>query len=241
MRKTIIIGAVLVLLLMAMMGCGYLNEVNSDDASVMRWVHLPAVFVNNTYYQIFENRQPNIPELGERWVYLGDIQSTVPAYKSPAENFQTNHGMIGARIYHAHDGRIPVTTSTWGDALDEEIIGDSIIVVYEGQRFLYISEEAHAEAVKIMDSVERQSLLIDGVMYSLMATEFGGSFSVDSYIFLGEVKSAVPLYELPKENFQTNREIIVGARIYRLPPDAIDDIVVFHRYGSRFYFWALPG
>ena len=241
MRKAIIIGTILLLSLMVMTGCGNVNEVEPDDVPVDRWAVPPMVFVNDTYYQAFEHRQHIVPEVDEAWVYLGEIQSTAPGYELPAENFQTNRDMIGARIYHAYNGQIPITTSAWGDAIEEEIIGDSIIVVYEGQRFLYISEKAHSEAIRIMNLAERHSLLVDGVMYSLMATAFGDNFSMnDDFIFLGEVKSAVSLNELPAENLQANREIVVGARVYRLPPDAVDDIVVLHQWGTRFYYSALP-
>ena len=240
MRRTII--AVLLLSMLTIAGCGSTNVANSNDATVERWALPPLVFVNNTYYQMFGNLPPDISELDEIWIYLGDIQSAVPGYKFPTENFQANHGRIGARIYHAYDGRIPVNVCEWGDALEEEVIGNSIIVVYEGQRYLYISEEARTEVMKILNSVERQSLLVDGVMYSLRATAFGGNFSInDSFTFLGEVESAVSLYELPTENLQANRKIFVGMRVYRLPPDGIDNIVVLNQWGTRHYFSALSG
>jgi hypothetical protein len=204
--------------------------------------YLLAVFVNDTYYQFFADQQSVVPELDKTWKYIGDIQSASEGLKAPTINFQASFDMIGAKIYHSYKGRIPVTNSIWGDTLDEEVIGDSIIVVFEGKRYLYITGDAWNEAYKIMESVEMSSLLVDGVMYILRGTASGGEFSLnDDYVFLGEVESAVSLYELPTENFQANREYVVGKRVYMLPSGEINDIVVLiNEYsGRRCYYSAL--
>jgi len=239
MKKTIITIAVLLLSLIAITGCRNAGEAYLDVESAVdepesviphapgTW--LPSVFVNNTLYFSFEHRQHHVAEPGDTWVYIGEIQSVVPQSGMPTENFQSNHGMEGARIYHAYAGRIPITTCVWGGVLEEEIAGDSIIVVYNGQRSMYISEEAREQAFHIMDSVQRNSLMVDDVVYVLMASAFGGRFSTDGNVFLGEVESVVSRFELPAENLQTNRETNIGARIYRLSSNAIDDIVIIHR------------
>lgn len=250
MKTTSITIAILLLLLVTITGCGNSDEIYLDVESLVdesesiipatpgTWP--PTVFVNNTLYFSFEHRQHYVAEPGDTWVYIGEIQSVVPQSGMPTENFQSNHGMAGARIYHAYAGRIPITTCVWGGVLDEEVTGDSIIVVYNGQRIMYISEEAHEQVFHIMNSVQRNSLMVDDVVYVLIASEFGGHFSADGNIFLGEVESAISRFELPVENLQTNREINVGAKIYRLPPEAIDDIVIIHLYGARCYFRAFP-
>jgi len=154
----------------------------------------PAVFVNDTYYQVFENRQTVVPLIDDTWAYLGEIQNTVPGYESPIEKFQSNGDIIGAAIYHSYEGHIPITTTTWGDPLEEEVIGDSIIVVLRGQRYLYISEDVRADAFKISDAVVRHSLMVNEVIYSLMGISSDcDSLLDDSYIFLGEVTSAAPI------------------------------------------------
>ena len=93
-----------------------------------------------------------------------------------------------------------------------------------------------------MATVERHSLMVDGIIYSLMATAGGGDFSLsDNHIFLGEVASAVPMGEFPKENLHANRDIVVGAKVYRLPAGESNDIVVFFNADARFYYKHLPG
>jgi len=206
----------------------------------LQWALPPAVFVNDKYYQAFEGRQQYVPHLDDNWVYLGDIRSAVPGYESPTTNFQANQDIIGAEIYHAQEGRI-LFAHLGDDYLGEEVIGDSIIVVFEGQRSVYISDEVRAEVQKIMDAVKRHSLLVDDVMYSLMATLGGGYSSLNDYIFLGEVRSAVSLYEFPTENLQANRDIVVGAKVYKLPPGDTNDIVVISPDGTRYCYKHLSG
>jgi len=207
------------------------------------WLAVPAVFVNDTYFRIYADGQyHDIPDLDDTWVYLGSIQSAAPGWESPTQNYQTNNEtMIGAEIYYSSDGRIPVTNSTWGDPLDEEIIGDSVIVIFGEFQLWYITEEAHLVVIEVMDTVVRHSLMVDGVIYSLMATAGGGDFSLnENYIFLGEVESAVPMGEFPTENLQANRDTVVGAKVYRLPAGEGNDIVVFFSDNNRFYYKQLP-
>jgi len=114
-----------------------------DNAAEVRWAAVPAVYVNDTYFRIYadEHHHP-IPDLDDSWVLLGVVQSAVPGWESPIENFQTNNElMIGSEIYFSSEGRIPVTTSTWGDSIDEEVIGDSVIIVFENSKLLYIRDK----------------------------------------------------------------------------------------------------
>ena len=169
---------------------------------------------------------------------MGNIQESVS--DSPAKNFQANYNIVGAEIYHSDEGRIRITDSAWGDPLNDEVIGDSIIVVYEGQRSMYISDEARADVFAIINAAKRHSLMVDGVLYSLMSHSGGEPASIpDSYSFLGVVASAVPIDELPTENLQANRDVIVGASVYKLPFHENNDIVVFHTADSRYYFQRL--
>jgi hypothetical protein len=214
-------------------------EESTSSPSKIHWAAVPAVFVNDTYFRIFDDRQRYVPGLDDTWVYLGTIESTVPGWESPTQNFQTNNeSMIGAEIYHSSDGRIPIAESVWGDPLNKEIIGDSIIVVFEGQRLLYISDEAHSEAYEVMNAVVRPSLMVDGVIYSLMKS--GGGSVLESYIYLGEITSAVPIDEYPTENLQVNRDNVIGMKAWRLPPGDVDDIIVLHT-DSYFLYKHLPG
>jgi len=145
--------------------------------------------------------------------------------------------MIGVEIFHSSEGRIPITNSVWDDPLNEEVVGDSIIVVFNGQRILYITEEAHTEAYKVMSAVVRHSLMIDGVTYSHMGS--GPGVILNSYAYLGEIINAVPIDEYPTENLQSNREIVVGMRAYRLPPEDNNDIIVIYT-DSYFFYKHLP-
>ena len=246
--KTIFLSAVLFLLCAIIIGCGASGssqpEPEIDEAaSEVRWAAVPAVFVNDTYFRIFadEHHHP-IPDLDDSWVLLGTVQSAAPGWESPTENFHTNNEMmIGSEIYFSSGGRIPVTTSTWGDPIDEEVTGDSVIIVFEGSKLWYLSEAVHDEVIRAME-VARHSLMVDGVLYSLMATAGGGDFTIgDNHIFLGEVESAVPMNEYPTENLQSNRESVVGAKVYRLPQGENSDIVVFFSPDSRYYYQHLPG
>jgi hypothetical protein len=248
MKKPIVLTLTLIVLFSVLAGCRASNSTgdeagNAASSPGIRWDAVPAVFVNDTYFRIFENRQHTVPYLDDTWVYLGDIQSAAPGWESPTQNFQTNNEqMIGAEIYHSSECRIPITNSTWGDPLEAEVIGDSLIVIFEGLRLLYISEETHDEAIKVMDAVERHSLMVDGVMYSLMGSAGGRDFILDDrYVFLGEITSAVPIDEFPTDNLQANRDIVIGAKVYRMPPDENNDLVVFFTQNSRFYYKHLPG
>jgi len=150
--------------------------------------------------------------------------------------------MIGSEIYFSSGGRIPVTHSIWDDPLDEEVIGDIVIVVFEGSRLWYISEEAHSKVMEVSSAVERHSLMVDGVVYSLAGIAGGGNLVIDdSYIFLGEVLSCVPIDEYPAENLQTNRDFVVGMKVYRLPPDDNNDIIAFHSTDAYYFYEYLPG
>jgi len=223
------------------------SEAEADNAASYpetRWAAVPAVFVNDTYFRIYaDEKHHNITDLDNTWVYLGTVRSAVPGWEPPTQNFQTNNeALIGAEIYHSSGCRIPINYSTWGDPLDEEIVGDIVIVVFEGSRLWYISEEAHSEAFEVMDVVVRHSLMVDGVMYSLMATSGGGGFSLsDNHVYLGEVASAVPMDEYPTKDLQANRDSVVGAKVYRLPPGGNNDIVVFLFTDGYNYYKHLPG
>jgi hypothetical protein len=255
MKKYTALSIALLILLLTLTGCagngaiagsqynGYgtsdIEELD-ENTSEVRWAAVPAVFVNDTYFRVFtaDEQQHIVPNIDDTWVYLGDIQSNVPGWESPTQNFQTNNArMLGAKIYYSSEGRIPVTNSAWGDPLEEEVIGDSIIVVFEDLRLLYISEDAHDKVIEIMNTVMRHSLMVEGVMYSLMATAGGGVFSLsDNHVFLGEIASAVPMDEYPAENLQSNRDVVVGAKVYRLPAGESSDIVVFYNSDARFYY-----
>jgi hypothetical protein len=208
--------------------------------SVVRENSPSAVFVNDTFYRLFESRQSYVPELDNLWVYLGEIQSTLPTYENPNDNFQANREIVGSKIYHSYEGCIPVT-DFGNDYLGEEVIGDSIIAVIKGHRYLYLSDEANAEVEKIFDAVKRPSLLVDGVMYSLMSTWGRVEFKLDdNYTFLGTVTGAVSLYEMPTENFQANRDVVVGAKVYKLPQGEINDVAAISGDKKCYYYKALP-
>ena len=262
MKKSTIICITILTLLLAITGCAgdgamgesqydgdtHISNLDRDESgentSEVRWAAVPAIFVSDTYFRIFADGQhQNVPDLDDTWVHLGSVQSAVPGWESPTLNFQTNNeAMIGAEIYFSSNGRIPVTISVWGDPIEEEVIGDSVIIIFGGSRLWYISEEAHSEVMTAMDVAVRHSLMVDGVMYSLMATAGGGDFTLcDNHIYLGEVASAVSMDKYPTENLQANRDNIVGAKVYRLPGDESSDIVVFLDPFERYYFSHLPG
>jgi hypothetical protein len=250
MKKLVRLIILPIVLFFAMMtGCALNNETAliylQDDIveqTELRWAAVPAVYVNDTWYRIYDDRQHMVQEPDDRWTYLGGIQSIVPGYESPTVNFQANFEQIGARIYHSYEALIPVTSGSWPASIDEEVIGDSIIVIYEGHRTMFISEATHDEVMIIMDAVKRDSLFIDGNLYSLMASTGGAVIDLDDeHIFIGEVQSAVSVYEYPTENLQANRESAVGAKVYRLPLDHTDDIVIFHFPGGYNFYSLLPG
>ena len=261
-NKTIALSMILLVLLMPLTGCkGNDTEIKSQDGDStfrseivadaldenttpspeMHSSAVPAVFVNDTYFRVFDDRQHIVPDLDDTWIFLGSIQSSASGWESPTQNFQTNNElMIGAEIFHSFEGHVPITNSVWGDPLNDEVVGDSIIVVFEGARILYITEELHAEAYKVMGAVERHSLMVDGVIYSLMGSRSGG-YILDSCVYLGEITSTVPIDEYPTENLQANRDIVVGMKVYRLPPGDINDIIVLFSdsYTSCYFYKSL--
>ena len=218
-----------------------LNAADSDEFEDILWAAVPAVFVNDEWYRIYDERQEIVPELTDEWVYIGDIQSIAPAHEPPTENFQANFGQLGARLYRNNETRIPVKTGSWLASIDEEVIGDGILVEFEDKHILFVSETAHDEVMEIMNAVERDSLMIDESIYSLMGSSSGdNSIDLDKCVFIGEVKNAVSVYELPGEHLQGNREYAIGAKVYRLPEDHKDDIIIFHFPGSYNYYTSFP-
>ena len=250
MKKIIITIAALLLLLAAFTGCGSSGEAIPDHVYTPPppppgGVLPPMVFVNDRLYLIDGSPWLPVPEPGDIWVYIGDIESVVPVseHQVPTENFQGNHSAmwiagIGARIYHSYNGPIPITIRHWDQSTyNGEIMGDSIIVVYGYQRHIFVTEEFRTEMSRMRNAVKRRSLQMDGAIHHHIVTISGGEFSTDGNVFLGEVESAVSIMELPSEDFQTNREDNVGMKIYRLPADAANDIVVFRNPNTtRWYF-----
>ena len=96
----------------------------------------PLLFVNDTLWgQHFDHH--SVPAIDDSWIYLGDILYTVSIEETPTVNFQANRAMIGMQIFHSHDGHLPAIP---GHAA--EIIGESIIVIFEGQYLLFVPLEA---------------------------------------------------------------------------------------------------
>ena len=211
--------------------------VGEDEAEV-RWAAVPAVFANDTWFRIFDDRQQIIPSIDDTWINLGRIQSAVQGWESPTQNFQSNdEGLVGAYIYHSPQAGIRVINNAWGEPMDTEVMGEAIIVTLNGRNIMYITEESQSKVLDVMNEATRHSLMIDGILYSLMATASGGSFSItENHILIGEVADSVEHISYPTENLQANRDALVGARIYRLPSGSHDDIVVFFNVGTRFYF-----
>lgn len=199
------------------------------------------ILVNGVMYYMYDNSAGIAQMLDDSWVFVGKVESCVRSDTQPRRNLQSNHSIVGAEVYHSNEGYIRIANSSWGDPLKDAVTGDSIIVVFEGQFSLYLSEEAHADVLVIMDAAKRHSLMVDGVIYSLMSTTGGENISIpDSFVYLGKVESAVPIDEFPTENLQANRDIVVGASVYRLPIGEESDIVVFHTANLRFYYKHLP-
>jgi len=56
---------------------------------------------------------------------------------------------------------------------------------------------------------------------------------LDRRVYLGVIQSCVPSYERPKEEFQVNTEVFVGAPLYQ----AGEDIVIFYKELERRSWW----
>lgn len=64
----------------------------------------PAVMIEDSIYQ----GSGSMAELPPDSVCLGEIISSVPSSKSPAENFQANDELTGAPVYRLESGKICV-------------------------------------------------------------------------------------------------------------------------------------
>lgn len=251
MRKFIVLALLATVLTVQLAGCSSASNAVTDDASQAEneqpvlWDLVPSVFVGDKYFRIHDERQDIVPEIDDTWTYLGDVLETVPSYELPESNFQANTDIVGAEIYHCAESRIPVTISTWGDAIDEEIIGESIIVVFGGQRLLYITESAHNEVMEVMEnSVARSCIMVDGELYIFMGTVTGNDYPYsEEHIYLGEVTDAVSMNEYPTENLQANRDEVVGAEAYQQPSedDLYSGVVVLIKQGVNYYYVLLHG
>jgi len=201
----------------------------------------PLILVDGVCYWMYDDSVGVAQQLNDSWAYVGKVRGRVSAGVRPKKNLHANHEIVGAEIYHSNEGRIRIRNTLWGDPINDEIIGNCVIVAFEGQFTLYISEEAHADVYTIMDTAERPSLMIDGVVYSLMSAVDDDDISIpDSFVYLGIVESTVPIENLPMEDFQANRSIVVGASVYRLPSGEDNDIVVFSTANSRYYYKHIP-
>jgi len=145
-------------------------------------------------------------------------------------------------MYLSNTEPIPAINLWHNRGLDEEVTGESIIVIdiETGYHWWYISEEARGEVIWIMDLVQGQSLMVDGIMYRLRTPTLDHFLTDEGNIFLGEVESTVSRYQLPAEDFQVNRDFNVSARIYRLRNDAVNNIVIIRDDGTHGYFSVVP-
>jgi len=102
----------------------------------------PLLMVNDVMYQSYTDN-PNIAqELADSWNYIGKVESCVGLTELPRINFQANHKIVGAEIYHSFEGRIEVHNydrNSQGDR--KEFFGDSVIVTYNGLYFQYLALE----------------------------------------------------------------------------------------------------
>jgi len=97
-----------------------------------------------------------IPELSDEWVFVGEIQSwTTHHNTAPSEHLQSNYGHIpiGARAYHSLNGRIRVSRSRGGIYSYREIYGDSIIVIANGEKHHYVSNEIRSKLNELLADV----------------------------------------------------------------------------------------
>ena len=238
--------------LVALFGCVSTDELepeqSSPDMAINATTPLPApggvlgpmMYVNGQIYIFHSNSQFHPLELGSDWTYIGTVQSHTSKWGAlPAENFQENHNLvkIGSEIYHSTEGSVYFNP---GFDYEDEIFGDSIIVLSDGIYYQYIVEEDSGIIIDRKNAFMNSAcLIVNDVKYQQKASISGDGFQLDnSYIFLGEVESVVPHTELPAENFQTNIAYIDGGEIYLLPSEdqSMYDILVLVRGDSRVYF-----
>ena len=218
MKKIILLATALCLLLMVLVGC---NE--EPTPSYIGGFTMPMVFVNDTLYSIspFNGN----PELDENWVFVGEVESYVPTGSRPNNHLQTNFNnltsidVVGvARVYHSPNALFHILMHSEEVFTDQHIFqelhGDGIIIDINGHHFHFVSSLLSERINDIMAQRIPQLLLIDDVLYNLVATASGGDFQANNnHVFIGEIASHVLPNEFPRENFQANDEI-VGARVY---------------------------
>ena len=112
----------------------------------------PMIFVNDILY--LPGTAPwYIPEICEDWAFVGEVQSLTEHFNTiPTQHLQTNHSesFLGARVYHSPSGRIRVSRRHGGAYSYREIYGDSLIVIVNGEKQHYVSEEAHGRVNEIL-------------------------------------------------------------------------------------------
>ena len=227
--------------LLALAGCSYDAAVGGDGEFVTTRRTSQAVFVNDSWFCLHEERQHLIPAIDDDWVHLGQIQSAVDFLEIPSENFQTNAtGLVGAHVYHSPNAHIRITNNARNEFVDRVIYGEAVIVSHNGRRILHVSEETIDTIIATMNEDLRQSLMVDGVRYSLMSTTGGGFVPSTNHTFLGEIAGYTDSTMYPTEHLQANRANLVGARVYRLPEGHNNDLVAFFNMGALFFFRHLP-
>ena len=130
-----------------------------ESSSGIHWATVPAIYVNDIFFRIYANSQHHyVPELDDTWELIGNIKDATPGWESPNQNFQTNNiALMGAEIYYSSIGRVRITSNMWGIPIDEEVIGDSVIVNFDGSRLLFITEATHSEVIRVMETIFSKS------------------------------------------------------------------------------------
>jgi len=226
---------------MVLVGC---NE--EPTPSYVGGFLMPMIFAHDTLYSISPFNDN--PELDENWVFVGEVESYVPTGSRPNNHLQTNFNnlisvdVVGvARVYHSPNALFRIRLHSeevfTNQHIFQDLHGDGIIIDINGQHFHFVSSLLSERINDIMAQRIPQLLLVNDVLYNLVATSSGGDFQLsDSHVFLGEIASHVPPNEFPTDNFQAN-DIIVGARVYMLPQSEnrlADILVLFNEWRMEY-------
>jgi len=129
-------------------------------------------------------------------VRIGKVQSQVAETEIPTENFQANHGIVGAEVRRSQFGGLSVIWDDFRESVYLLPLDPSDGNGWPGS--LLRVDNANRSYIPDFNSIR----------------EFSDNTLDDSYVFVGEVQSLTDTSPLPYKNFQANHEIL-GARLYR--------------------------
>lgn len=82
------------------------------NAETERYQFPPLVYIDTQLYK--SEKAISKTEFNDDYIYIGNIETSVPSYESPKQNFQTNRSfLVGAEVYQLATNLVILYDSTY--------------------------------------------------------------------------------------------------------------------------------